>query len=62
MHRLKFKKINKEEYEVSNKKEELLGTVEYDESWEQFVFMDPDRQIKLAADCLKQLLNFLGKL
>ncbi len=62
MHRLKFKEINKEEYEVWNKKEELMGFIEYDEKWEQFVYLDPERKIKLAADCLKQLIDFLTKL
>ena len=62
MDRLKFKEINKEEHEVWNEKEELLGTIEYDAKWEQFVFIDPERKIKLAADCLQQLLNFLVKL
>ncbi len=62
MHRLKFKKINKEEYEIWNKKEELMGFLEYDEKWEQFVYLDPERKIKLAVDCLQQLLNFLKEL
>ncbi|KKL77145.1 hypothetical protein LCGC14_2037820 [marine sediment metagenome] len=62
MHRLKFKEINKEEFEIWNKKEELMGFLEYDEKWEQFVYLDPERKIKLAVDCLQQLLNFLKEL
>ena len=62
MHRLKFKEINKEEYEIFNKKEEFLGTIEYDEKWGEFVYVDPERKIKLAMDCIQQLLNFGLKL
>lgn len=62
MNRIRFEPEQMEDsWRIINDKDEMLGYIEYDNKWEQFVYLTPDRQIKFAIDCLEAMTRFIKK-
>jgi len=63
MNRIRFNKIAEQElcWEILNDKDEMLGYIYYDQAWEQFIYTDPERKVKLAIDCLEAMIRFIKK-
>ena len=59
--KLKFTEVVYREYSVWNKKEDLLGTIVYDEDWKCWIWFQ-EEDIQMSLNCLKQVTNFMEKL
>jgi hypothetical protein len=64
--KLKFEKnrnilVESGEITVSNKKKELLGTICYDDEWEEWVW-EQESDIKMSSGCLQQIIDKIKEL
>ena len=49
-------------FEVRNKDDVFFGTIEWKNTWRQYVFTPPAYSTFWARSCLKQLFDFMEKL